>query len=138
MGYLANKFFLTSSMSPSPSVDGVEELIIVAPTSLGSLPSSDATLGTHQTTTLITQPSKTPHNSLNVTGMLSIAEYKGLCETKPLEITTSMPLCLHTSINLENSVFSSTLVVPPDISPQDWIIDGGATNHMVHSIKFLT
>ena len=83
---------------------------MLQPHALGSLPSLDATLGTHQTATLITQPSKTPQNSFNVTGMLSIAENKGLCETKPLEITTSMPLCLHTSINLENSVFSSTLL----------------------------
>ena len=56
-----------------------------------------------------------------------------MIEDKELDKVTS--LCLHTSISLDHSVFSSNLIIPTDISPQDWIIDSGATDHMVHSIS---
>lgn len=38
---------------------------------------------------------------------------------------------------LEHSVFSSQKVDTIHVTPHDWIIDSGATEHMVYSTKFL-
>ena len=71
-------------------------------------------------------------------GTLLISNIDSLDEPECLDSITSMPLCLHPSTNLDHSVFSSNLVIPPALLPNEWIIDNGATDHMVHSISYLT
>ena len=58
--------------------------------------------------------------------------------TKDKDLDKVDSLCLQASITLDHSVFSYNLTIPFDISPHDWIIDSGATNHMIHSISLLT
>ena len=58
--------------------------------------------------------------------------------TKDKDLDKVDSLCLQASIALDHSVFSYNLTIPLDISPHDWIIDSGATNHMIHSISLLT
>ena len=134
------------AFSPTCYANGMEELTTIALTSsqcqqlmtmlqshaLGShQPSLESSLGTHQAATLITQPSKPSQlsGSFNTAGIVFM--------TKDKDFDKVDYLCLHTSITLEHSVFSSNLVVPSDIFPQDWIIDS-ATDHMLHSISLLT
>ena len=40
--------------------------------------------------------------------------------------------------SLEHSVFSANFTTFSLVSSQDWILDTGATDHMVHSISFFT
>ena len=40
--------------------------------------------------------------------------------------------------SLEHSVFSANFTRSSLVSSQDWILDIGATDHMVHSISFFT
>lgn len=88
---------------------------------------------------LISQLSKPSiHNPLNIAGNVSIATSKFLVKNDNLDTITSAPLCLHSSITLENSVFSSNLPTPPTLLPNELIIDSGTTDHMVHSITLLT
>ncbi|XP_065619558.1 uncharacterized protein LOC136063302 [Quercus suber] len=68
----------------------------------------------HQAATIITQPSQTSLDS-------QAQNISGICF----------------SPSLEHSVFSSG-VNTSHISPSDWILDSGATDHMVHSIHFFT
>ena len=95
---------------------------------LGSLhPTLETSLGTHQAATLITQPKASQlSSSINTTDIVFVTKDK------------VDSLCLQVSITLDHSVFSYNLTIPSDISPHDWIIDSGATNHMIHSISLLT
>ena len=45
---------------------------------------------------------------------------------------------LGSTISLKHSVFSANFTPPSTISSQDWILDTGATDHMVQSISLLT
>ena len=65
----------------------------------------------HQATTIITQPSM------------------------DVQAQTLSGICFSPSLN--HSVFSSS-VNTSQVSPYDWILDSGATDHMVHSIHFFT
>ena len=65
----------------------------------------------HQATTIITQPSM------------------------DVQAQTLSGICF--SPSLKHSVFSSS-VNTSQVSPYDWILDSGATDHMVHSIQFFT
>jgi hypothetical protein len=51
-----------------------------------------------------------------------------------------IPMCLSTfgKPNLDYSVLSSKLVVKPIISASEWVIDIGATDHMVTITQFFT
>ena len=51
-----------------------------------------------------------------------------------------IPLCLSSfsSPNLDHSVFSSKLAEKPNISCIEWVIDTGATDHMIISTTFFT
>ena len=65
----------------------------------------------HQAATIITQPSM------------------------DVQAQTLSGICF--SPSLKHSVFSSS-VNTSQVSPYDWILDSGATDHMVHSIHFFT
>ena len=99
-------------------------------------------LGTHQVATLISQTAPVtkplPSGIFHTVGTLLISNIDSLDEPECLDSITSMPLCLHSSTNLDHSVFSSNLVIPPALLPNEWIIDSGATDHMVLSISLLT
>ena len=99
-------------------------------------------LGTHQAATLISQTTPVtkplPSGIFHTVRTLLISNIDSLDEPECLDSITSMPLCLHPSTNLDHSVFSSNLVIPPALLPNEWIIDNGATDHMVHSISYLT
>ena len=58
--------------------------------------------------------------------------------TKDKDLDKVNSLCLQASITLDHSIFSYNLTIPFDISPHDWIINSGATDHMIHSISLLT
>ena len=51
-----------------------------------------------------------------------------------------IPMCLSTfsKPNLNHFVFSAKIVVKPVISSSEWVIDAGATDHMVTTTKFFT
>ena len=111
---------------------------------LGSQGNQDSSLGTHQAATLISHiapvTKSLPPGTFHTAGILPTPTPNSANLDKPecQESIHSMPLCLHSSTNLEHSVFSSKLVVPPALLPNEWIIDSGATDHMVHSISYLT
>lgn len=48
-----------------------------------------------------------------------------------------MSFCLQSSAILDHSMFSSNLIIPSDITLNDWIIDSGAIDYMVHSFTLL-
>lgn len=94
-------------------------------------PTLEPSLGTHQATMLITQPKASQlSSSINTAGIVFM--------TKDKDLDKVDSLCLQASITLDHSVFSSNLIIPSNIFPHDWIIDSGATNHMVHSISSLS
>ena len=98
-------------------------------------------LGTHQVTTVLVQSSKplTSQSSkpsvlpdfFNSIGNESIS-------TLESSNSSSMTFCLQSLVILDHSVFSSNLIIPSNITSNDWIIDSGAIEHMVHSITLLT
>lgn len=47
-------------------------------------------------------------------------------------------LCLTSSISLDHFVFSFNIFPPSNLKSTEWIIDSGATDHMIHSISLLT
>ena len=94
-------------------------------------PTLEPSLGTHQVATLITQPKASQlSSSINTTCIVSV--------TKDKDLDKVDSLCLQASITLDHSIFSYNLTIPFDISPHDWIINSGATDHMIHSISLLT
>ena len=124
---------------------------------LGSQGNEDSSLGTHQAATLISHiapvtkslppgtfhtagisPTPTPNSDILDKPECLDSINSILDRPKCLDSINSMPLCLHSSTYLEHSVFSSNLVIPPALLPNEWIIDSGATDHMVHSISYLT
>ena len=136
--------------------DTMEELTTVALTSsqchqlmsmlqahtLGSQGNQDSSLGTHQVATLINHTASItkslPPGTFHIAGILPTPNSDILDKPECLDSINSMPLCLHSSTNLDHSVFSSNLVIPPALLPNEWIINSGATDHMVHSISYLT
>ena len=109
---------------------------------LGSQGNQDFSLGTHQAAILINQTAAVtkplPFGAFHIADTLPISNIESLREPECLDSITSMPFCLHSSINLDHSIFSSNLVILPALLPNEWIIDSGATDHMVHSISYLT
>ena len=97
---------------------------------------------THQVATLISHiapvTKSLPPGTFHTAGILPTPNSDILDKPKCLDSINFMPLCLHSSTNLEHSVFSSHLVIPPALLPNEWIIDSGAIDHMVHSISYLT
>ena len=138
--------------------DNMEDLTTVALTSsqchqlmsmlqahtLGSQGNQDSSLGTHQVATLISHiapvTKSLPPGTFHTAGISPTPTPNSDILDKPecQDSINSIPLCLHSSTNLEHSVFSSILVIPPALLPNEWIIDSGATDHMVHSISYLT
>ena len=81
-----------------------------------------ASSSSHQAATLVTvtQPTSSSHTIPNMAGMQHV--YLSSL-TKP---------------DLSHSVFSSCLPNTPHISPSEWVIDTGATDHMVTNTQFFT
>uniref|UniRef100_A0A2N9IHN2 Uncharacterized protein n=1 Tax=Fagus sylvatica TaxID=28930 RepID=A0A2N9IHN2_FAGSY len=81
-----------------------------------------ASSSTHQAATLVTvtQPTSSSHTIPNMAGM-HLACLSSL--SKP---------------DLSHLVFSSCLPDIPNISPSEWVIDTGATDHMVTNTQFFT
>lgn len=144
LGYKAKgKVRITAMASSSNSaMENEEELTTIALTQsqchqlMSMLQSasvaSSKNLGTHQAATVLSQISKpaSTSNPFNSAGndLTSILEMPH----------PDLPFCLQSSVSLEHSVFSSNLTIPFDFTPNDWIIDSGATDPMVHSITLLT
>ena len=109
---------------------------------LGSQGNQDSSLGTHQAATLISHTAPVtkslPPGTFHTVGILPTPNSDILDKPEFLDSINSMPLCLHSSTNLDHSVFSSNLVIPPALLPNEWIIDSCATDHMVHCISYLT
>ena len=108
---------------------------------LGLQGNQDSSLGTHQAATLISHTTPVtkslPPGTFHTAGILPTPNSDILDKPECLDSINSMPLCLHSSTNLDHSIFSSNLVIPPALLPNEWIIDSGATDHMVHSISYL-
>ena len=109
---------------------------------LGSQGNQDSSLGTHQAATLISHIAPVtkplPPSTFHTASISPTPNSDILDKPECLDSINSMPLCLHSSTNLDHSVFSSNLVIPPALLPNEWIIDSGATDHMVHSVSYLT
>nr|XP_023882015.1 uncharacterized protein LOC111994377 [Quercus suber] len=152
-GHSANQVSMGSNLDHT---DSMKELTTVALTSsqchqlmsmlqahtLGSQGNQDSPLETHQAATLISHTAPVtksmPPGSFHTAGILPTPINDILDKPECLDSINSMSLCLHSSTNLEHLVFSSNLVIPPTLLPNEWIVDSGATNHMVHSISYLT
>ena len=97
---------------------------------------------THQVATLISHiapvTKSLPPGTFHTAGILHTPNSDILDKPKCLDSINFMSLCLHSSTNLEHSVFSPHLGIPPALLPNEWIIDSGAIDHMVHSISYLT
>ena len=93
----------------------------------GTQASQESTSSVHQVATIITQPPSQP--LLDLQGH----EMSG--------ISSSIPLLSHlsrlVSPSLDYSVFSSQ-VDTTHLCSTDWILDSGATDHMIHSLQFFT
>ena len=136
-GHSANQVSLGSNLD---NVDSMEELATMARASsqchqlmsilqthtLGSQGNQDSSLGTHQAATLIIQiapvTKSLPLGIFHTAGTLPISNIDSLDKLECLDSITSMPLCLHSSTNLDHLVFSSNLVIPPALLPNEWII----------------
>ena len=152
-GHSANQVSMGSNLDHT---NIMEELTTVALTSsqchqfmsmlqahtLGSQGNQDSSLGTHQAATLISHTTlvtkSLPCSTFYTASILPTPNNDILDKHECLDFINSMPLGLHSSTNLDHLVFSSNLVIAPALLPNEWIIDSGATDHMVHSISYLT
>ena len=87
-----------------------------------------------------------------MTTVAGVASFVGVPASAGMAVTTSQPSASNSYLetmagmasglpfisNLKHSIFSAKLVNKDMFSSTGWVIDTGATNHMVHSVSFFT
>ena len=95
----------------------------------GTQASQESTSSVHQVATIITQPPSQPQPFLDLQGH----EMSGIRSSIP----PLSPFSRLVSPSLDYSVFSSQ-VDTTHLCSTNWILDSGATEHMIHSLHFFT